>query len=206
MDLSSWLSLFLICVLGTISPGPSLIAVVKYTVQGSRIHGLVTAICHASGIGLYAFLVAAGIAVMITESPQFFKVMTIGGAAYLAWMGYKSITSASVITPDNQQESSLIPLTQAAREGFLIAFLNPKIAVFFLALFSQFVTPDSNLGTQLLMALMSTLCDGIWYCLVATVAGHSSILPMLKRRAGLINKISGLILILIAAQIFFAQI
>ena len=204
MDLSSWLSLILICTLGAVSPGPSLVAVMKYTVQGSRLHGLITAVSHATGIGLYAFLVAAGIAVVITESPQLFGMMTFAGAAYLAWMGYKSITSASAIAPDNQKKNHSIPLTQSVRDGFLIAFLNPKIAIFFLALFSQFVTADSSLGTQLLMALVATLCDGLWYCLVAAVAGHSRILPLLKRKAGVINKVSGVVLILIAARILFS--
>lgn len=204
MEISSWLSLLLICILGAVSPGPSLVAVMKYTVQGSRLHGLVAAISHAAGISLYAFLVAAGIVVVITESPQLFKVMTVAGASYLAWMGYKSMISTSAIASENQQEKSSIPLAQAAQDGFLIAFLNPKIAVFFLALFSQFITPDLSQATQLLMALMATLCDGIWYCLIATVAGHSRILPMLKRKAGLINKISGIVLIVIAGKILIS--
>ena len=150
---------------------------------------------------MYAFLVAAGLAVVITESPQLLKAMTIGGAAYLAWLGYKSITSKGSIAPEKQQQDINLPLFQSARDGFLIAFLNPKIAVFFLALFSQFVTPESTRTTQLLMALIATLCDGIWYCLVAMVAGHSSVLPALRRRAVMINRICGAFLILIALRI-----
>lgn len=93
MPATSWLSLLAICILGAISPGPSLAAVMKSTIQGSRFHGIVSAIAHAFGIGLYAFLVAAGIAVVITETPWLFQVMTYAGAGYLAWLGYKSITS-----------------------------------------------------------------------------------------------------------------
>lgn len=201
METSAWLSLLTICVLGAVSPGPSLVAVMKYTVQGSKLHGMVTAVSHAAGIGLYAFLVAAGLAVVITESPQVLKIMTIAGAAYLAWLGYKSIVSKGAITPDTTRQENSLPLYQAARDGFLIAFLNPKIAVFFLALFSQFVTPESTRTTQLLMALMATLCDGIWYCLIATVAGHSSVLPALRRHAILINRLCGLFLVLVALRI-----
>ena len=201
METSAWLSLLTICVLGAISPGPSLVAVMKYTVQGSKLHGIVAAVSHAAGIGLYAFLVAAGLAVVITESPQVLKIMTIAGAVYLAWLGYKSIVSKGAITPDATRREISLPLYQAARDGFLIAFLNPKIAVFFLALFSQFVTPESTRTTQLLMALMATLCDGIWYCLIATIAGHSSVLPALRRHAILINRLCGLFLILVALRI-----
>ena len=203
METSAWLSLLTICVLGAISPGPSLVAVMKYTVQGSKLHGMVAAVSHAVGIGLYASLVAAGLAVVITESPQALKIMTIAGAAYLAWLGYKSMVSKGSIAPDTSRQENSLPLYLAARDGFLIAFLNPKIAVFFLALFSQFVTPESTRTTQLLMALIATLCDGIWYCLIATIAGHSSVLPALRRHAMLINRLCGLLLILVALRIVF---
>ncbi|WP_419833293.1 LysE family translocator [Endozoicomonas atrinae] len=103
MTASSWLSLLAICVLGAISPGPSLAAVMKSTVQGSRAHGLVTSISHALGIGIYAFLVAAGIGVVITETPWLYKFITYAGAAYLAWMGYKAITSSSSLVKESHQ-------------------------------------------------------------------------------------------------------
>ena len=201
MALSSWLSLFVVCILGAISPGPSLAAVMKSTVQGSKLHGIVTAASHAAGIGIYAFLVAAGLAVVITETPWLFKILTYSGAAYLAWLGYKSITGKSIAFDDLRLKTSALSLKQAAVDGFLISFLNPKIAVFFLALFSQFVTPGSSLGTKLLMALLATLCDGIWYCLIASIAGHDKILPALRRKAGMVNKFCGVLLIAVALRI-----
>lgn len=202
MTTSSWLSLLAICALGAISPGPSLAAVMKSTVQGSRFHGLVTSISHALGIGIYAFLVAAGIGVVITETPWLYKFITYAGSAYLAWMGYKAITSSSLVKEQHQPQHQL-SLKQAAIDGFLISFLNPKIAVFFLALFSQFVTLESTVITKLLMASIATLCDGIWYCMIASVAGHGKVLPALRRRATLINRVCGSLLILVALRILF---
>ena len=202
MSASSWLSLLAVCILGAISPGPSLAAVIKSTLQGSRNHGLITAITHAAGIGIYAFLVATGMAVVITQTPWLFKLMTWLGAAYLAWLGYKAIRSSGTFIGDvSKEHSSSLSRRQAALDGFLISFLNPKIAVFFLALFSQFVTPETTLTTQLLMALMATLCDGIWYCLIAGVAGHASILPAIRKRATLISRLCGGLLILVALRI-----
>ncbi len=201
MTLTSWLSLLAICALGAISPGPSLAAVLKSTLQGSRSHGVVTAISHALGIGIYAFLVAAGIAIVITETPWLFHLITYAGAIYLAWMGIKSIRSSSALAGENQQAGSLLSYKQAAIDGFLISFLNPKIAVFFLALFSQFVTAETTLGVQSGMALIATLCDGIWYCMIAGVAGHSKVLPMLRKNATLINRLCGALLIIVALRI-----
>ena len=201
MTASSWFSLLAICMLGAVSPGPSLAAVMKSTLQGSRLHGITTAVFHALGIGLYAFLVAAGIAVVITETPWLFKVMTYAGAAYLAWLGYKSFTATASFGEGFIQGKKCLTQQQAAIDGFLISFLNPKIAVFFLALFSQFVTPDSTLTTQLLMALIATLCDGLWYVMIACIAGHGKVLPALRRNAVLVNRLCGGLLILVALRI-----
>ncbi|WP_257263612.1 LysE family translocator [Endozoicomonas sp. ONNA2] len=202
MTASSWLSILAVCVLGAITPGPSLAAVMKSTVQGSRVHGLVTSISHALGIGIYAFMVAAGIGVVITETPWLYKFITYAGSAYLIWMGYKAIISTSSLINDHGQLQQL-SLKQAAIDGFLVSFLNPKIAVFFLALFSQFVTPDSTVLTQILMASTATLCDGVWYCLIASVAGHEKVLPALRKRATLINRVCGILLIMVALPILF---
>ena len=200
MTASTWLSLLAICVLGAMSPGPTLAVVMKNTVQGSKSHGIATAVAHAAGVGIYAFSVAAGIGVVIVQSPVLFKGVTWGGAAYLMWLGIKSICS-QVSLLNGTNFSSSLTIKQAAIDGFLITFLNPKIAVFFLALFSQFVTPQTTLTTQALMALMATLCDGIWYCTVASVAGHDKVLPFLRKKAALINRLCGGLLILVALRI-----
>lgn len=200
MTASAWLSLLAICVLGAISPGPTLAVVMKNTIQGSKTHGLATAVAHAAGVGIYAFSVAAGIGVVIIQSPVLFKGVTWGGAAYLMWLGIKSIRSQASLLNGTSFSNSLT-LKQAAIDGFLITFLNPKIAVFFLALFSQFVTPQTTLTTQALMALMATLCDGTWYCTVASVAGHDKVLPFLRKKAALINQLCGGLLILVALRI-----
>ena len=55
----------------------------------------------------------------------------------------------------------------AARDGFLIALINPKIILFFSALFSQFVSVDSELWVKLLMAAIAGTVDTLWYMLVA---------------------------------------
>ena len=201
MSSSAWFSLFVICLLGTISPGPSLAAVLKNTLRGSRFHGLVTAIAHAVGVGLYALLVAAGMALVITESPVIFRVITYVGAIYLLCLGYKALTVKAFIVTSSFQETPFLSWKEAALDGFLIAFLNPKLADFFLALFSQFVTPESTLNTKLLMALLVMFCDGVWYVLIAWLAGHNKVLPLLRSKARWVSGVCGIFLIILALKI-----
>ncbi|MGY0218677.1 LysE family translocator [Endozoicomonadaceae bacterium StTr2] len=202
MPTSSWISLLAVCFVGAMSPGPSLAAVMKNTVQGSRRHGMVTAVAHAAGIGLYAFLVVTGIAVVITETRWLFTVITWCGAAYLLWLGYQTLTAAPSSEPVSGDALRQLSLQQAALDGFLISFLNPKIAVFLLALFSQIVPPESTtLVTRILIALIPTICGVMWYVLIVAIAGHGSILPALKRHERLINRIFGVVLLAVALRI-----
>ena len=69
MTFTTWLTVASICLLGAMSPGPSLAVVLKQTLSGGRKTGLFAAITHGLGIGLYALLCISGIAVMIVASP-----------------------------------------------------------------------------------------------------------------------------------------
>ena len=66
-------------------------------------------------------------------------------------------------------ESVTLPLWRYAKDGFLIVFLNPKIMIFFLAVFSQFLTPEQSLFTQFTAATLASVIDGLWYALVAVL-------------------------------------
>ena len=203
MSFADWLPVFMVCLMGAMTPGPSLAVVLRNTTQGSRLHGIVTGLSHCLGIGLYAFAVTTGLAVLITESPTLFHIITWGGALYLAWLGYLSF-NAPVTTDDidgGDETASKVTLAEAARQGFLISFLNPKIVIFFMALFSQFVVPGAGIGYQSIMALTATLVDGAWYSLVAIIISQPRILAQLKQRTGLINKITGIVLVLIAMKV-----
>ncbi len=61
MTLTVWLSLFTVCLLGAMSPGPSLAIVAKHSLAGGRVNGLATAWAHAFGIGIYAFITLIGL-------------------------------------------------------------------------------------------------------------------------------------------------
>ena len=201
MTFTSWLSIALICTLGAITPGPSLVVVLRNTMTGSRLHGIATGLAHSAGIGVYAVLCTTGIVLLITNSPNLFKFLTWAGAGYLAWLGWKAWSAAgSALTEQPSGQAAKSRLT-AAREGFLVSFLNPKIAVFFLALFSQFVTPEQGWKEQGVLALTAIIIDGGWYTIVALIAGHSVILSALQQRAGLINRLTGISLIAIALKI-----
>ena len=199
MTLTSWLSLVAICVLGALSPGPSLAVVLKQSMNNDAKHGMVAGISHAMGVGLWAVLTIFGLGVLVSESPLLFSILTYAGAAYLAWMGVQALRAGkSEVQPLTNGRSEYL---QAARDGLMISLLNPKLAIFFLALFSQFISADDSIADQLLMISTVTIIDGCWYVLVALVLSRMGLLQTLANHSQLINKITGIIFIALAVRV-----
>jgi len=163
---SDWLTLAGICALGAMSPGPSLAVIVRHSVHGGRSQGLMAAGAHGLGIGIYALLSVLGIAAVLLAIPNLLRLLQIAGASYLLFLAGKAGMGAWKKAPPPRPANARTD-TPAWRDGFLIAFLNPKVGLFFIALFSQFVGPSYSLTTKGLMALLAMTIDTAWYVLVA---------------------------------------
>ncbi|MFH7586598.1 LysE family translocator [Oceanimonas smirnovii] len=200
MELSSWLALAAICIMGAVSPGPSLAVVMRNTVRGGQSHGVLTALGHGLGVGLYALITALGLALLITRNPLLFDIIRYGGAAFLAWLGIKALLAKP--QPAVTGESGhVVRGRQGAFEGFMVAFLNPQLAIFFVALFSQFVRADTGWQQGGIMMLTAGGIDALWYVLVALLLSRGPVLGWLKARSGVIDKLSGLVLLALAIKV-----
>ena len=130
MSESQWLSLALVCLLGAMSPGPSLVVVVRQSFAGGSRAGITCAIAHGVGIFLWAAMMVSGLGALVIASPDLFLAFRFAGAVFLIYIGIQSLRATSagseeVTAPFDGNHGS------PAREGFLIALTNPKIAVFF---------------------------------------------------------------------------
>ncbi|WP_010323364.1 LysE family translocator [Marinobacterium stanieri] len=200
MSLMLWLSLLLICVLGAMSPGPSLAVVLRQTVSNSRGHGIAAGCAHALGVGLWAAMTVWGLALLVSRHELAYQLITWAGAAYLVWLGIGALRHAA--TPDIQaQKAGHESLLSAARSGLLISLLNPKLAVFFTALFSQFVSADQIWQDQVLMVLTATIVDGAWYSLVAVLFSQPRLLAWLRRHLKRVEQLTGVVLIGLAVRV-----
>lgn len=198
MTWATWLTVVSICMLGAMSPGPSLAVVLKQTLSGGRGNGVTVALAHGFGVGLYALFSIIGLAAVITASPLAFTLLQWGGAAYLAWLGVQGLRARS--NPDAALPD--VPTTaSAARDGFLVVFLNPKIAVFFIALFSQVVGVETSFLAKLGYAATAMVIDGGWYLIVAWLFSNPRWLDALKRQTVWLERIFGGILVLLAGRL-----
>ncbi|GGY41857.1 lysine transporter LysE [Bacterioplanes sanyensis] len=200
MTFTLWLSLLVVCLLGAMSPGPSLAIMVKHALSSGRPHALAAAWSHALGIGIYAAATVAGLTWLLQQAQWLFTAISVAGAVYLAYLGWQALRAKGGVMA-SLTGGAHVPLHQAAKEGILISLLNPKIALFFAALFSQFLTADPSWQAKLLLVITPLLVDGLWYTLIALLMSHPKIVPALQQRGQLIDRISGGILLLLAARV-----
>ena len=193
MTLTTWFSLVAICCAGAMSPGPSLAVVVRHTISSGRTHGMVVALFHGAGVAAWAMSTIFGLAILVAESPLLYKFITYAGAFYLAWLGIKAIRSKGGEQLHLGKERA--SLSEAARDGMMISLLNPKLAIFFIALFSQFVSTSLTLDNQLVMIATAGIIDSLWYSLVALALSSSLIFDTMQRKSVAIDRASGVILI-----------
>ncbi|MGB0467111.1 MAG: LysE family translocator [Pontibacterium sp.] len=200
MTLTTWFSIVAICVLGAVSPGPSLAVVLRHTVTNSRQHGIAAGVFHAVGVAFWALLTILGLALLVAQSPLLFRLMTYAGAAYLAWLGFKALTAKSQAVLHPGQAAS-VSVFRSGLDGLMISLINPKLALFFIALFSQFVSAELSTGDQVAMMATAGIIDGLWYLLVALIFSHSRMLAGLHKHAVWVDRITGGIFIALAAQV-----
>lgn len=203
MTLTIWLSLFTVCLLGAMSPGPSLVTVTKHSLAGGTTNGLAAAWAHAFGIGVYAFISMVGLAVIFHQLPWLFQVISYAGGAYLAYLGFNALRSKGGIAA-KLSAGQTVSVWQSAKEGLLISLLSPKIALFFAALFSPFVASVSTIEGKLLMVATPFAVDGLWYTVITLMLSNSHILDKLRRHAVVIDRLSGIVLIALAVKILFS--
>lgn len=195
MQLGAWLALAGVCITGAMSPGPSLALVLSRTVARGRGAGARAAVGHGLGVTLYAGVAVGGLAVVLTGMPAVFAGMQLAGALFLLWMGVGLLRArAGGPSPDTDGEHDLL-------DGFLLAFLNPKIAVFFLALFSQVADPLASGPEKVGMAVLAGTIDTGWYLLVALVLGGPRLSRWLEARRLWIQRAMGSLLCGLAAWV-----
>ncbi len=202
MTISVWFSLFAICLLGAMSPGPSLLTVSKHTLANGRKNGLAAAWAHAFGIGIYALITIVGLAAVLQQSPIIFIIISYIGAAYLAYLGFNALRSKGGVA-DRLEAGDSVSVWTSAREGFLISILSPKIALFFIALFSQFVALGNQTVNQFIIVVTPLMVDGLWYSLITFFLSIPLVIDKIRQKAVLIDRISGLILIALSIRVLW---
>lgn len=123
-----------------ITPGPNMLAVIAASLAGGRVQGIATGAGLAAAATLWALAAVLGVATMFELFPQVAVALKLAGAAYLVWLGARSLRTA-LRQGASMETARLAPasLLRAFRTGFLVSMTNPKAALFFGSVMTAFV-------------------------------------------------------------------
>ena len=92
MDLTTILALSFVCAMGAMSPGPSLAVVLRNTISGGRLQGIMTGVGHGLGFGIYALLAVTGLSALLLANESSFLFLQWSGVLVLFWLSYNMLT------------------------------------------------------------------------------------------------------------------
>ncbi|RBW50285.1 LysE family translocator [Marinobacter sp. F3R11] len=175
--------------------------------RGGFRDGCVTSAGICSGLFFHATLSALGISLLLLETAWAFSALKWAGACYLIWLGLGSLRQAVKHKSASGAEAPLVarqavPMAMSFREGLLSNVLNPKTALFYMALLPQFVDPAGNAFQQsLMLAGVHFLLAMCWQCGLAWMVVRFREVGIGVRARRLLNGLTGGFFIAMGARL-----
>jgi RhtB (resistance to homoserine/threonine) family protein len=199
---SNWLTIFVVGCLAVTSPGANFFITLRNSLTYSRRAGVFTAVGLAVGDLVHATYCLVGIGLIISKSIVLFNVIKWLGAIYLIYVGIKSLQTRkrqNDAIEEQESPSKVAPLA-AFRMGFLTCLLNPKVTLFFLALFTQIIHPDTSIAIRVIYGLTIVSIEFFWFAFVATVVSQGSVKRWFLSMSHWFERVMGGVLILLVQE------
>lgn len=177
------------------TPGADTLLVIKNSVRNGAGGGWATAVGVLSGTLFHAMISALGLSVIIAQSDPLFQSLKGLGALYLVWLGIQTLRSGGAGAGEEESHGTKA-LTECFQEGLVTNLLNPKVAIFYIALLPQFINPgDSVLAKSILLASIHNGLSLLWLGGLAAAIGRGRAWVQQKRVRDWLARISGVVLI-----------
>ncbi len=186
-----------VAVLLSLTPGPGMALVVRNAAVGGAGAAARTTVGSSIGVGTWAVLSALGVSALVAASEAAYVGLKIAGVAVLVWFGVQALRgSGARLAPD--------PTRRDFSSGLLTSLANPKLAVFFLALFPQFI-PDGApvLPYALAMAAILIAADFVCYVSLGAAVARATRVVAGSRLARRIEQLTGAVLIALAGRLAY---
>ena len=194
-----WVQFATICIVGAMSPGPSMALIIRNSIKYGRVSGILSSVGHAIGIGIYAGVSVAGLQIILINNIFLFNTIQFCGSVFLLVLGILFLrdTGQKLSIQDKQKS------VNSFMQGFAISILNPKILIWFAAIFSQFIEISSTNFVKLTMVLIASSIDGLWYIILTIIVTGFGLKQFLENNTKIIQNISGFVLIFISIIILY---
>ena len=197
MDLTQILTFAMVSGLLVMSPGPNGVLISRTVPTSGRVAGFANITGFVAAFYVHGALSIFGISVLLVRSAELFFWFKMAGAAYLTYLGLRALYEAWRGTVNTTQVKPAVrkrTLFAAAGEGFLTNVLNPKVSMFYLAAFPQFISTGSDsVQSAFLLVGVHALLNVVWFVAMVLLidrlraASHSArVQRFIKGATGLI--------------------
>lgn len=203
--IENYLGFILAAMLLNLTPGTDSMYIITRSISQGQTAGFYSVLGITSGILVHTLLAALGLSVLLANSPTAFMVVKYVGAAYLCYLGLKMLLSKksnSIANSLSKDEHTIdkqnVDSWQIYKQGVLTNTFNPKVALFFLAFFPQFIDSSYAYGmlSFLMLGLTFATTGFIWcLCLALLAARFSTRLRENPSIETMLNRISGMVFI-----------
>jgi RhtB (resistance to homoserine/threonine) family protein len=194
-------------ILLNVTPGPDTLFILGRSLSNGRNAGIASALGISTGCLFHTFAAAFGLSAVLATSTLAFSVVKYGGAAYLIYMGVKTLGAKGPAVVDAAADKGVSTWT-VFKQGALTNVLNPKVALFFLALLPQFVDAGAAHPVPAFFALgLTFIATGtVWCLLVALLAARfSTWLRRSETASRVMNRVSGAVFLGLGVKLAVAE-
>ncbi len=198
-----FLTIVVVHLLAVASPGPDFAIVLRQSIISGRRPAIYTSIGIGAGILVHVCYCLLGLGLVISRSIVLFNLVKLIGAGYLLYVGWQSLRACPVDEPGEEtvNNQKQISAAQALRIGFLTNALNPKATLFFLALFSLVIKPQTPLYVQLGYGLYMALATGIWFSGLSLFLTRPEVRNLFQRFGHWAERLMGAVLIALGIKL-----
>ena len=195
------------------SPGPDVVQIIRLGARSTRA-AVWAAIGSTTGLVVWTVASLAGLSALISATPQILVALQVLGGAYLLWMAYTSISSgvaerrasATVVGTEHRapqprgfSPDGIIKAGTAYRMGLVCDLSNPKVVIFFGAIFANFIDPGMGLGANALVG--SVLILESFLIFVGVALSTRAVSKWMARHSSMVDIVSGVIFLLLGLVI-----
>lgn len=209
MNVTQALALGGVILLAAMSPGPDFVIVLRNVMTAGRRAGMACAAGIAAGVLAWAVVTSAGIAGLLAASAVAFTVVKLVGAAYLVLLGAQALLAArrGGYEQAPEPEGALVRhgAVAAFRQGLLTNLFNPKVAVFFVALWPQFLPHHATVLDTAVLAAVAAGTTLVWFLTLANVVTALRRFITASKVRRTIDAVMGTILVGLGVRIAVSQ-
>lgn len=204
---SNLIAVAVVSLLAAISPGPDFFIVLRNSLSYSRKSGLLTALGVSLALIVHLSYTLVGLGILIAESPFLYTLLKYTGVGYLFFIGSSSLISSfrnsNTLDLGCHKSRHQISALTALRQGFLTNLLNPKAAIFFISLFSQFIDSTTPIFLRVEYAFINWSITLSWFLFLSYLITSRGFIGKIHRFRIYIDRIMGGALMLLGVKLLF---